>query len=62
MTGTSEKGSYSAQLLQRGEMEFLRYPVHLDVCQYHALKKANHFIQAIPYHSPEQHPGISFLC
>lgn len=60
MTGTAEKGSYSARLLERGKMEFLRYPVHLNEAQYQALKARNQFKQTIPYHSPEMNPGLVF--
>lgn len=60
MTGTAEEGSCSARLLGRGDMEFLRYPVHLNEPQYQALKARNQFKQTIPYHSPEMNPGLVY--
>ncbi len=60
MTGTAEKGSYSAQLLEQGEMDFLRYPVHLGRSQYEGLIGRNDFAQAIPYHSPEDCVDLTF--
>ncbi len=51
MTGTPEKGSYSADLLRRGEMELLRYPVHLNNAGYRRLQEENAFAQTIAYHS-----------
>ena len=53
MTGTLEKGSYSENLFQQGEMALLRYPVHLNHAQFEQLKGKNNFRQAIPYHSKE---------
>lgn len=63
MTGTVEKGSYSEQLLERGDMVRLCYPVHQNIAQYRHLLAENHFFKAIPYHSgafsvPER--GIQF--
>lgn len=51
MTGTVEKGSYSEQLLERGDMVLLCYPVHLNGAQYRHLLAKNRFSKAIPYHS-----------
>lgn len=53
MTGTPDAGSFSAELLQNGQMEFLRYPVHLDAAQCQALAAQNSFGRVVPYHSPE---------
>lgn len=62
MTGTVEDGSYSAWLMETGNMELLRYPVHQTFTQYRRLMGRNQFRQAIPYHSPELpvEPVISF--
>lgn len=51
MTGTLERGSYSADLLRQGRLELLRYPVHLNYAQFSRLKEENAFKRAIPYHS-----------
>lgn len=53
MTGTAERGSFSAQLLEAGRMELLRYPVHLNKPQMDTLAEKNVFSRVIPYHSPE---------
>lgn len=53
MTGTVERGSYSAQLLEAGQMELLRYSVHLNRQQMDALASKNSFDQVIAYHSPQ---------
>lgn len=53
MTGTPEKGSYSEALLQAGNMELLRYPVHQNEAEYRALLRENRFSRAIPYHTPD---------
>lgn len=53
MTGTPEKGSYSEALLQAGNMEYLRYPVHQNETEYRRLRRENHFSRAIPYHTPD---------
>lgn len=51
MTGTVEKDSYSEMLLNRGLMELLRYPVHLNYGQCCKLTSNNRFKNVIPYHS-----------
>ena len=51
MTGTVERGSFSAQLVERGQMELLPYPVHQNRTQMRALAENNSFGQVIPYHS-----------
>lgn len=53
MTGTVEAGAYSEHLLQSGNMELLRYPVHQNRAQYELLKEKNDFAQTIPYHTKE---------
>lgn len=53
MTGTPEHGSYSEALLRDGRMELLRYPVHQNETEYRALLRENHFLRAIPYHTPD---------
>lgn len=53
LTGTIGKGSFSEELLGRGEAEMLRYPVHLNYAQYLKLIQANNFTGVIPYHSGE---------
>ena len=53
MTGTPDPGSFSAELLQNGQMEFCRYPVHLDAQQCQMLMGKNDFGIVVPYHSPE---------
>lgn len=53
MTGTPEKGAYSEALLQAGNMEYLRYPVHQNETAYRKLLRENHFSRAIPYHTPD---------
>ena len=53
MTGTPERGSYSASLIQDGRMELLRYPVHQNETEYRALLRENHFLRAIVYHTPD---------
>ena len=53
MTGTVEHSSFSAQLVKDGQMELLRYPVHLNLRQMEALAGKNPFAKVIPYHSAE---------
>lgn len=53
MTGTLEKGSYSESLFRQGQMELLRYPVHLNHAQFKCLAEKNQFSTIIPYHSSE---------
>lgn len=53
MTGAAERGSCSAQLLESGQMEFLRYPVHLNKTQMETLAGENSFSKVIAYHCPE---------
>ena len=53
MTGTPEQGSYSEALLQAGNMEYLRYPVHQNETEYRALLRENQFLRAIPYHTAD---------
>lgn len=53
MTGTPDAGSLSAEMLEKGQMLFLRYPVHLDARQCRELAEKNQFGRVIPYHSPE---------
>ena len=50
MTGTAEKGGFSADLLERRRMELLPYPVHQNCCRMDALASANAFDAVIPYH------------
>ena len=51
MTGTAERGGFSAQLIERGRMELLPYPVHQNRTQMNALAEVNSFDRATPYHS-----------
>lgn len=51
MIGTAERGGFSAQLLERGQMELLPYPAHQNLTQMNALVAANAFDRVIPYHS-----------
>ena len=51
MTGTTERGGFSAQLLESGQMELLPYPAHQNMTQMNALAAANAFDRVIPYHS-----------
>lgn len=51
MTGTAEQGTFSAELLEQGSMEMIRYPVHLGYSQYQQLISKNAFSKTIPYHS-----------
>lgn len=53
MTGTVEQGSFSEQLVKGGQMELLRYPVHLNLRQMEALAEKNSFAKVISYHSAE---------
>ncbi len=53
MTGTVEKGTNSAALIDTGKMLTRRYPVHLNYAQYEELKRTNQFKITIPYHSAE---------
>ncbi|MDO4493511.1 MAG: MBL fold metallo-hydrolase [Clostridia bacterium] len=53
MTGTAEHGSFSEMLLEKKEMEMIRFPVHLNHRQYEKLISENRFSKAIPYHTPE---------
>lgn len=53
MTGTPDAGSFSSELLARGQMEFWRYPVHLNETQCAALAVHNYFAQIVRYHSPD---------
>ena len=53
MTGTPDAGSLSAEMLADRKMNFLRYPVHLDLNQCHKLAEKNQFDRVVPYHSPE---------
>ena len=53
MTGTPDAGSLSAEMLADRKMNFLRYPVHLDLNQCHKLAAQNQFDRVVPYHSPE---------
>ena len=61
MTGTPDAGSLSAEMLEKGQMLFLRYPVHLDAMQCRELVEKNQFDRVIPYHSPEIDCPCSFL-
>lgn len=56
MTGTVEPGTFSAELLEQGSMEMLRYPVHLSYSQYQQLISQNFFSQVVPYHSSDFTP------
>ena len=60
MTGTPDAGSLSAEMLEKGQMLFLRYPVHLDARQCRELAEKNQFGRVIPYHSPEIDCSRSF--
>ena len=42
----------NAEMLENGQMLFLRYPVHLDLNQCHKLAAQNQFNRVVPYHSP----------
>ena len=53
MTGTPDAGSLSEEMLEKKQMIFLRYPVHLDLNQCHKLAAQNQFDRVVPYHSPE---------
>lgn len=53
MTGTVDRGSFSEELIARGDMTQLRYPVHLNHAQYLTLVRENSFAAPVPYHSPE---------
>lgn len=53
MTGTLEKDSYSQKLFRDGQMELLRYPVHLDHAQFESLKEKNDFARTVAYHSKD---------
>lgn len=53
MTGTPDAGSFSSELLANGQMEFWRYPVHLNETQCAALAVQNYFAQIVRYHSPD---------
>lgn len=53
MTGTPERGSYSEKLLQDGNMEYLRYPVHQNETEYRALLRKNRFFRSVAYHTPD---------
>ncbi len=53
MTGTVEKGTSSATLIEMGKMFFCPYPVHLNYRQYENLTQENQFAITIPYHSAE---------
>lgn len=51
MTGTTERGSFSKQLIERGQMELLPYPVHQNLDQMCALAEANSFDRVIACHT-----------
>lgn len=53
MTGTVEQGSYSEKLLEAGQMELLRYSVHLNRQQMDVLASKNFFDLVIAYHSSQ---------
>ena len=53
MTGTTEPGTMSEQLLQEGKMSMCRFPVHLNYPQFCKVAMENSFGQIIIYHSPE---------
>lgn len=53
MTGTLEKGSYSEELYRQGNMELLRYPVHLNQTQFQQLVKRSRFEKTVAYHSAD---------
>ena len=61
MTGTPDAGTLSAEMLEKGQMLFLRYPVHLDARQCRELAEKNQFDRVSPYHSPEIDCPCSFL-
>ncbi|HHX19468.1 MAG TPA: MBL fold metallo-hydrolase [Clostridiaceae bacterium] len=52
-TGTVEAGSFSATLIAEGNMDVLRYPIHLHYAQYLQLIQKNRFTETIAYHSAE---------
>lgn len=56
MTGTVEKGTNSAALIEERKMLMYRYPVHLNYKQYEKLIRKNRFGVVIPYHSAELAP------
>ena len=53
MTGTIEIGSYSQSLIEKGNMEYLRYPVHTNYGGFSSLLKQNDFAKAIAFHSED---------
>lgn len=53
MTGTPEHGSFSEELLNSGEMIFVRYPVHLNQASCRKLLAENQIEKAVYYHSSE---------
>ncbi len=53
MTGTVEKGTNSAHLIETGKMLLRRYPVHLNYSQYENLARENQFTITVPYHSAD---------
>lgn len=56
MTGTPERGSFSAQLIESGEMRLMRYPVHQNAYELERLYRQNSFGRVIPFHSAELPP------
>jgi glyoxylase-like metal-dependent hydrolase (beta-lactamase superfamily II) len=53
LTGTVERGTYSEEILKKGDAEQIRYPVHLNYEQYKNLIGMNEFTKTIPYHSAD---------
>lgn len=53
LTGTVEKGTYAAALLEQGKAMVLPYPVHLNRRQSQKLCSMNHFGYTVFYHSSE---------
>lgn len=51
LTGTTERGSCSEDLLWQGRAELLRAPVHQNMAQLRALAAQNRFGRVIAYHS-----------
>ena len=54
LTGNTDSGSYSRELLSSGRAELARYPVHMNDAGRLALEKQNRFVRCIPVHC-DQH-------
>ena len=53
MTGTTEKGTMSAKLIEAEKMTMLRFPVHLNYSQFCRVAANNTFKNVVIYHSKE---------